>query len=539
MIKHLILNNLILVDSCEIHFAPSFNVVTGETGAGKTVLIEAIGLTLGCRADTSLIRKNSDRAYVEIGFDIQQLSSIRQILEEAGLTQDVEEFLVIRREISKDGKNRAFVNRRLVPLHLLQKIGAQLVDLMSQQTHQILRTDEMQRSFVDLFGELHEDLKTFQSHYHKEKELQKKLIELKKRDIHRERDIETWNFQLHEIESAEIKEGEEEAVYKKYQCLMNAKELTEKIGTIVHGLTESPSAILPQLARFYKICHSLLSLDPSFSETMKLIQEAQVALTEALRTLHLRNDELENNPHALSSLEQRLGTIAKIKRKYGQTFEEIEIFRQKIKQELSQLENFSDEMQRITSELAQIRHKVDQSAMQLTAQRKIAAAKLQKILTEQVQELNMSGAEVSIEILPQARSDFGDDWIQFWLKANRGEHPCLVKEHSSGGELSRLLFAIKIALAEKNNTPTLIFDEIDANVGGTTALTIGEKLKKLGQCRQVICITHFPQVASKADTHFSVQKFESQGRTLTEIKQLTKKQRELELLRMIGGKQLV
>ena len=186
----------------------------------------------------------------------------------------------------------------------------------------------------------------------------------------------------------------------------------------------------------------------------------------------------------------------------------------------------------------QAKSEADQAAQKLTAKRKESATRLQKTLTTHLQMLNMSGAEVIIEITPQQRNNAGDDTVQFWLKANTGEHPGLVKEHSSGGELSRLLFAIKIALAEKNNTPTLIFDEIDANVGGKTASIIGDKLAELGTCRQVICITHFPQVASKAEEHFGVQKIETDGRTLTEIKHLSKKQREQEMLRMIGGKEL-
>jgi DNA repair protein RecN (Recombination protein N) len=538
MIKHLILNNLVLVETCEIHFAPSFNVVTGETGAGKTAFIEAISLALGARADSSLIRKGCDHAYIEIAFDIENVMSVKDLLNEAGISLDAEEYLVIRREISKEGKNRAFINCRMAPLPLLQKIGTELIDLIGQHAHQYLRTTDAQRNLVDLFGSLQEDLKTFQSCYAKEKQLKKKLEELEQLSSQRAREEDTWRYQLDEIETANIKQGEEESLFEKYQRLANSQELTDKIQLIIKNLSESPSAILPQLARFHKICDSLVTYDRNLSETTSLIHEAQIALTEALRSLQSCNDGLESDPNAFQFLENRLNAISRIKRKYGQTFEEIEAFSQKLKAELNRLENLSDEIATANSDLLQAQAEVDKASQILTKKRKETALRLQQILTDQLQMLNMAGAEISIEMSSQERNHFGDDLLQFWLKANTGEHPGLVKEHSSGGELSRLLFAIKIALAEKNNTPTLIFDEIDANVGGKTASIIGEKLKELGKYRQVICITHFPQVASKADEHFGVQKLEVQGRTLTEIKLLSKKQREQELLRMIGGKQL-
>lgn len=538
MIKHLILNNLVLVDSCEIHFGPSFNAVTGETGAGKTALIEAIGLALGDRADSSLIRKGCDKAFVEVAFDIGTLSSIKDILEEAGLSADAEEYLVIRREISKEGKNRAFINCRMAPLPLLQKIGAELIDMIGQHAHHALRTSDAQRALVDLFGSLKEERTAFQSAYARERQLQKQLEELQQLTVHREREEDTLKYQLEEIQTVALKKGEEEAVFEKYQRLANSQELTEKIDMMIKGLSDSPSAVLPQLARFNKTCDSLISYDRSLTDASSLIHEAQIALTEALRTLQSCNEGLDSDPNAFQFLENRLSAITRLKRKYGQSFEEIEAFRQKVQEDLRRLENLTEDIQTLETACSKAKAETDLKAAALTKRRKEAAERLQTTLTSQLQMLNMSGAEVKIEVALQTRTQYGDDQIQFWLKANAGEHPGLVKEHSSGGELSRLLFAIKVALAEKNNTPTLIFDEIDANVGGKTASIIGGKLKELGQFRQVICITHFPQVASKADEHFNVQKIESEGRTLTEIKHLNKKQREQELLRMLGGERL-
>ena len=537
MIKHLILNNLVLVESCEIHFAPHFNVVTGETGAGKTALIEAIALTLGGRADSSLIRKGCDRAFVEVCFDIQTLSHLKEILEDAGLELEDQEDLIIRRELSKEGKNRAFINCRMVPLPLLQKVGAQLIDMIGQHAHQALRSSDSQRSLVDLFGDLQIELKKFQNAYTEEKLQQKKVSDLQQLSLHKERDEDTWRFQLEEIDSAALKQGEEEEAFEKYQKLAHAQELSEKIDLMLKNLSESSTAILPQLGRSIKVCDALTTYDKALESTSSLLHEAHIALSESVANLQSYAQNIDNQPNAFTHLENRLNTISRLKRKYGQSFDEIQAYRSKIQGELFRLENLTEELKSAELALSAAKAKTDKAAIQLTSQRHAAAKKLQILLTKQLQQLNMIGAEVNIAIVAHPRTTVGDDSVQFWLKANTGEHPGLVQEHSSGGELSRLLFAIKIALAEKNNTPTLIFDEIDANVGGRTATIIGEELKKLGKHRQVICITHFPQVASKADTHLGVQKVEEEGRTLTQIQHLSKEQRQLEILRMMGGRE--
>jgi DNA repair protein RecN (Recombination protein N) len=534
VIKQLILNNLVLVDSCEVHFGPAFNAVTGETGAGKTALIEAIGLALGQRADSSLIRKGSAKAYVEISFDIQQLAHVKQILEDSGLTADDEDELIIRREISKEGKNRTFINCRGAPLPLLQKIGAALIDLISQHAHQTLQTTDSQRALVDLFGSLHSELGSYQRAYAHERECRKAVDALQQLASHRERDEDTWRFQLGEIEAIDLKKGEEEEAFAKYQKLAHAQELTDKIDGMIHNLTEGQAAILPQVSKCIKTCDTLISYDKSLSNVSALLHEAHVALSETLRTLQSCSQNNESDPNTFAYLENRLSAIARLKRKYGQTCEEVEAYSQKITGELQRLENLTEEISCAERSLASAQLDANQKATLLTSKRIIAAEILQKTLTAELQHLNMSGAALTIKISPQPRSINGDDAVQFWLRANVGEHPGRIQEHSSGGELSRLLFAIKIALAEKNNTPTLIFDEIDANVGGKTASIIGEKLKSLGKHRQVLCITHFPQVASKADEHFSVQKIEADNRTLTQIKPLCKKGREVELLRMMG-----
>ena len=395
-----------LVDSCEIEFGTCFNAVTGETGAGKTALIEAIGLALGERADSSLIRKGCDKAYVEVAFDIDTLPHVKEMLEESGLAMEDQEYLVIRREISKEGKNRSFINCRTATLPLLQKIGAELIDMIGQHAHQALRTSDSQRVLVDLFGSLKPQLKGFQACFAKERECQKKLEELKLLASHRERDEDTWRFQLEEIETAALKKGEEEASFEKYQKLAHAQELSEKIDMMIKGLSESASAVLPQVSRFIKACDALVSYDKTLSQASALLHEAHIALNEALRTLQSYSQNIDSDPNAFQHLENRLSAISRLKRKYGQTFEEIEAYSQKIKNELLRLENLSEELKTAELALASSRAETDEKAKMLTSKRKTAAEKLQKTLSDQLQHLNMNGAQVTIEISPQPRSAY-------------------------------------------------------------------------------------------------------------------------------------
>ncbi|MBY0529866.1 MAG: DNA repair protein RecN [Rhabdochlamydiaceae bacterium] len=531
MIKSLHLNNLVLVDSCELEFQSNFTALTGETGAGKTALTEAIHLALGARADTSLIRTGADKASVEISFSIRDVPKAQALLSEAGIDFSIEEELIIRREISREGKNRAFLNCQMVPLPLLQKTGATLLELIGQHTHQGLLTSDFQRSIVDLFGDLFVPLKAFQEAWEFEKQLKKTLDTLLIAESKREKEEENLRLQLNEILEAQLKEGEEEQIIEEHKRLYHAQEINEK----TQGLLHTFSTVLPQVNRSAKICEALISLDPSFQEPHTLVAQALIALNEAQHELQRALNRIENDPNRFHFLEERLAAIHRIKRKYGQDIHAIFALEQQLKTKLASFDSLSESIEETKAALAKASTQTTSFASKLSSLRRSSALVLEQELTKELHSLNMPSAQIKIEISPHARTAMGDDQIDFWIRANKGEEPVLVKEHASGGELSRLLFAIKITLAEKNDTPTLIFDEIDANVGGTTASIIGEKLRSLGTKRQVICITHFPQVASQANAQISVQKIEKDGRTLTQVLLLDPKEREKELLRMLGG----
>lgn len=539
MLKHLILKNLILIESCEIEFGKGLNILTGETGAGKTALIHAIALALGQRADSSVIRKGENKATVEASFEVDRSSSIFSELEKAGIDFDPQEPLLVKREISLEGKNRAFINGQMTSLPLLQKVGSQLIDLIGQHSHQELRTSEKQRSLIDLFADLEQDRSLFETTFLKEKALRIEWEKLQQSNSERMREIEICRRELQEIEEADMQEGEEERNFEEYQKLSNVQELSEKTAHAHQALAESPNCIISQLNRFKTTFDSLSRLDAHLSEPLQLFAEALIPLQESARFLSSYLDQLEHNPNRLDYLEQRLSILNHLKRKYGQTFEEIQAYKSKLKAKLQKLENLEEEIEKIEKEMGKVQTESNQFCALLTAKRQAAARKLEKEISQSLACLNIAGAEVEIEIKPQPRSFTGEDQIHFWLRANKGEEPVSVKESSSGGELSRLLFALKTTLAEKNDTPTLVFDEIDANVGGETATIIGEKLRALGKYRQVLCITHFPQVASHADFHFRVFKEEIDGRTVAKIETLEQQEKEQELLRMLGGKKWI
>jgi len=538
MLKHLTLKNLVLIDSCHIEFGKGLTILSGETGAGKSALIEAIGLACGQRADSSIIRKGFDKAVVEAAFEIDGVPLLIQLLEDSGITLNPEESLVIRREISREGKNRAFLNCQMAPLPVIQKIGSYLIDLIGQHAQEEMRTIEAQRAMLDLYADTRDDLLKFQQAWQEEKIHRQKLENFLFLKEKKEREIELCSFELQELEMANIQEGEEDQLFDEYQRLSHTSELMEKIQDIYQGLSESSEAIIPHLSRYKNLGQSLTVFDPSLKEPVDMLSEAFIALSEAARHFNHYLDKLENDPSRLAFLDERLKEIHRIKRKYSAHFSNLNAYILELKKKLSHLENLDHEIEAAREALSKADAQTINLSQALTKKRKAAAQLLSAALSDALQSFNMAGAHIEIRFKPQARTMAGEDLIELWLQANVGEPAVLVKEGASGGELSRLILAIKTTLAEKNHTPIIVFDEIDGNVGGETAVLIGKKLRELGKFRQVLCITHFPQVARFADHHFRVVKEEKEGRTFTSIEELNKKERESELLRMLGGKKV-
>lgn len=521
MLKTLSLKNFILVEDAKIDFESNFSAISGETGSGKTAIIDALKLILGKRCDSSKVRKGCDKAIIQALF---HTDTLQPILLNAGI--EAENELIITREIQATGKSRCFLNSQLVPLQFLQKLAPHLIDFVDQHAHSEMRNLEKQRDLLDLFGNHAPLLKNFQKTWELEKNLQKKLSALKSKVTDERKFL--LSHQIKELEQAAIEENEEETLFEEYTRLVNSQELFSKTDEVYAGI----EAITPQLSHHLNLIDSILKYDKNLNSPQKMLFEAHLQLKEVAYELRSLKSNANLNPNRLNFLEERLKLISTLKKKYGDKLSEA---LEKLLDESDILENSAAKIEELSSKHEEARNHTNKASEALTLARGTSARSLEKKLSEALKDLNIPHAEVQIQIEKVPRSQAGEDLPNFFLRANLGEKSASVRESTSGGELARLLFSLKIILAEKNPTTTMVFDEIDANVGGETASIIGKKLQELGKHRQVICITHFPQVAKHADHHIRVYKQEDNHRTLTLIELLNKKTKEKELIRMLGG----
>ena len=526
MIHTLSLTSFVLIDSTTITFDRGFHILTGETGAGKTLLIQAIHLLSGHKVSTELIRVGDEKATIEATFDIEKLPEVHRILEEGGIQFDKSELLIIRREVSRNSKNQIFINAQRAPLSLLALLGPQLLELVSQNSSQSIRQSESQRKLLDLYGDLHQEVKAVEKTYYEAESLKQELTLLKK--AHQGNRLHHLKWEFEEWEELNYQKDEENLLFKEYKALANSKETIETLSLIQGGL-DHPS-LIPTLTQFQK-----LSNDPSLTE---YLESAIVHLQEASFLVSKKLEGAEDSSHRFEELEKRLSTLNRLKKKYHLETSEILTHLRKLKEEIDTLENLEEKITILEEKLRTIAEECQTLSHSLSKKRKIKAKSLEKRLAEELLSLNFPYAETSILFTEKAIGPSGIDEISFYLTANKGEQAGSLSQKSSGGEVARYLFALKIILAEKEGLPTLIFDEIDANVGGETAALVGQKLKALGKKSQVLAITHFPQVARFADHHLQISKKEVKGRTITEIKPLKSSETEGELLRMLGGDQL-
>jgi DNA repair protein RecN (Recombination protein N) len=528
MLKSLILENFILIENAKVSFDPGINVITGETGSGKTALIGALALISGGRVDYSKIRKGCTRAFIEAIFDTPP--ALLPILEEAGIILDDGEELSIQRELQSTGKSRAFVANQSASSALLQKLAPHLFNKVDQHAHQILRSEEGQAAFLDLFIDAGPDVALFQQCWHEEKRLTALLRKSKQEVVEKEKNLAFYRYQKGEIEEVQLK-GEDEELFSEYERLSNKVTLTQTSAEILEGIQETLS---PKLRKLFSPARALSS-HSILKELPDLITTAQVAFDEMVHSLTSFNASLDAEPERLSYLEERLKLIEALKKKYGPSISEILAFAKDLEEKIQRLELLDDHLQKIQEELLQAETKTLDVAGRLTAKRRAGAPILGRELSKALKSLNIPNAEVTIELLPMPRHSQGEDQTLFYLKANQGEKRVPIKDSSSGGELARLLFALTTLLAHKSASATLIFDEIDASVGGETATMMGQSLHGIAKARQVLIITHFPQVASIGENHLRICKIEKEGRTVGFIEPLGPLEREKELLRMMGG----
>ncbi|WP_042280086.1 DNA repair protein RecN [Candidatus Protochlamydia sp. R18] len=533
MLKQLRIQNIILVENADISFSSGLNILTGETGSGKSAIMHGLSLAIGERVDTSLIRKGCDKGIVEAIFDIDRLD-LNNLLEEGGIDHESHQDLIIRREIAITGKNRIFINNQSAQASFLRKLGSQIVQIVGQRANQNLFNLDYHREVLDIYGGLSPFLQRYKESYIYENELKKRLDLLIQQDAHRMREIDICKSEWEELEEAQLKSGEDEELFTEYTILFNSEELSEKTREINQALSGEKVSILAILNRQKQNLESLSHFDPILKEVEQSFQSVFLELQEISHTLRHYQNKLNHNPERLQIVNERLSLLNRLKRKYGGTIDEVIHYQQEIKQKLFRLENTDIEIEELKIELQQAQTDTNDLARILSEKRVLLACQLQTALSTQLHSLNMPKAEFKVIIEPQKRTSIGDDKIEFFLQPNVGEHRIALKDGASGGEISRVLLALQTILAGKEKILTLIFDEVDANIGGETASIVGDKLKEIGKQHQVICITHFPQVASLADHHLQISKVEKDGRTLTQVQKLDKISCQQELARMAG-----
>ncbi|MEP2774924.1 MAG: DNA repair protein RecN [Luteolibacter sp.] len=534
MLTLLKIRNLALVDELAWELGSGLISVTGETGAGKSVIVGALKMILGERADKGLIRTGEDTCTIESVFDLKDAAEINAILEEGGLPPCEDTQIIIRRSIGTTA-NRQFINDSPVTLTLLKKVGEQLVDLHGPHDHQSLLSQERQLAMLDAFAGTDSILTSYRSAYRSWREKSQELEEIQNASDASEQELELLRYQLEEIQSAKLTEADGDDLQERYHRSSNSTRLVELAAQAVSALSDD-DGILSRISDLQRITRDLEKYDPSFSEKLSSLETASIELQDLEASLTDYAEELDIDPSEAASIEERVNTVESLKRKYGPALEDILVRAATIAERLDNIDNRAEKIEALTAALAESRKELEAIAKKLSADRKKSAPKLAKDIASQLKELGFKQSSFEVELTPVKDPTLhGLESCNFLFGPNPGEplHP--LRQIASSGEISRVMLAVKSSLAEQDATPLMVFDEIDANVGGEIARAVGKKMAILGELHQVIAITHFPQVAAIAAHHFVVEKEVTSGRTRSKLYPVEGEKRINELVRMLGG----
>lgn len=531
------IRNLALVEDLTWSPGEGFTVVTGETGSGKSIIVGALKLLIGERADKSLIRSGEDACTVEGCFEIQAPLSLNSQLAELGVEPCEDGQLLIKRVLTSAGTNRQFINGTATTLAVLKSLGDRLVDLHGPHDHQSILSAELQRSLLDAFAECGAVLEKYRGVYIRQIELEKALQELHGDDEAFERECALLLFQVNEIEAAGLKNGEEEELLSRYTVATQGKKILELCKHALVKLVDDDDAALFRVEGIARTLREIERLDPSAASLTAAHVRAVTELEELASELQRYSEGLELDPENLRQLEERVNLIESLKRKYGKTVESIIAHGDAAADKHRKLCSRAEERSRLQSELTQIAAEIQRVGLELRARRKKASVPLSKAIMSHLKDLGFKRAEFGVQMEALAQpGPHGLDHVEFLFAPNLGEPSKPLRAIASSGETSRVMLAVKSALAEQDTIPLLVFDEIDANVGGEIAHAVGKKMRTLGENRQVLCISHLPQVASKAGSHLVVSKDDSGGRTVSALTRVAGAAREEEIARMLGGK---
>ena len=545
MLTTLRIKNLALVADLTLELQPGCNVITGETGAGKSILIGALNLVLGERADRTLIRSGSDSCSVEAVFDVSRLGGkLKSFLEENGLEPCEENQLVLKRVFTSAGANRQFVNGSPTTLTALATIGEWLVDIHGPHEHQSLLHASKQLAILDAFGGLQAEREAFGALVRQRSEIEAQKAALIVDEKTYAQQLDLLRFQVNEITSARLQPGEDGRIEEEYQRASNAAKLLQLSQAALDLLAENESSLLTQAGVVGRTLQELQRIDAGAGEILSQHEQAVSALRELQTGLSHYIDKVDVNPERLQELEERLNLLQSLKRKYGATVAEVIAFGDEAMQKLQSLEQRDEELARLNAALAKLDADLLRTGKDLSAKRKKVIPQLSKAVSKQLQDLGFKQSQfgVALSTIPNeeftqhaTRNTSGLDSAEFQFAPNPGEPAKPLRAIASSGELARVMLALKTVLAAEDEIPVLVFDEVDANVGGETANAVGEKMRQIADQRQVLCITHLPQVAAAGTAHYVVSKQVKDGRTISEISLLNKKERVTELTRMLGG----
>jgi DNA repair protein RecN (Recombination protein N) len=536
MLTDLSISNIAIIDNLHLSLSPGLTVLTGETGAGKSIIIDAVGLIMGGRASVDLIRSGVDDATVEAIFDISGQPEVQQCLEEAGLEAGAE--LLVKRSIARSGKNRIFINGSMATLALLTDIAGRLINIYGQHESQTLLRPDNQLALLDAFagtGVLRDRFAVIFRSYNAVIE-QLENLDTQERETARRLDL--LLFQSDEIAAAALKSGEEEELEEQRQLLAGAGKLSSVSGEAFEVLYGGDGAILGQLRRISGSVREIAGIDHGLAGLATALEESYLQLEDVAISLRDYASRVESDPAALQKADDRLDQIGRLKRKYGATADDVLAFKQQIDLELEELRGREHGRQRLEAERDDLLQQLRETGTELTSRRTSSAAGLKRALETEAHQLAMKGAIINpaLESLTEPRST-GFERVEFLFSPNPGEPPRPLAKIASGGELSRLMLAFKQVLPE-GDVPTLVFDEVDTGISGATSELVGRKLKNVAARQQVLCITHLPQVASFADQHLRVEKQLRDGRTTTAITALDDSERTREIARMLAGEKI-
>jgi DNA repair protein RecN (Recombination protein N) len=545
MLETLNIRNFVLIDQSEIQFKPGLNIISGETGAGKSIIIDAISLLLGDRAQTDLIRIGTDEASIEGLFDISNLGEIQARLISLGIERENEtgaQDLLIRRTVNRTGKHRVFINSTLTNLHTLQLITEGLVDLCSQHEHQTLLKPSSQLRLLDRFAGLDSEAEAFRSFFLEIESLKKQFTELESTALARTRQIDFLKFQVNELREADLSVREDDELHAEKQLLQTAESRMHFSQNALNLLENEETSINQQLRILTQKLKQLAQVDEGANTIFESSEKLSLDIAELSDQIQRYSERIDVDPNRLAAVQDRLSVIANLRKKYGITIEEMLVTLSRLENELLLVESGDHRIESLQREIELKTPELHIKAVGLSEARKKFAGDFQKRITTELKSLKMENAELTVEFTPRpVESPMGADGleaIQFLIRTNAGDDAKPLAKIASGGELSRVMLSVRQVISDRGGIGVYLFDEIDSGMSGQTAFEVGKKLKAVAKQNQVICITHLPQVAAFADHHLTVKKQVAGKKTSTEISDLNKQGRKEELARMLGGSSL-